>query len=302
MCDRATTAKVPESVNYHFTRQCNYKCGFCFHTAKTSFVQPLDEAKRGLKLLRDAGMQKINFSGGEPFLHKRGKFLGEMVKYCKEEIEVPSVSIISNGSLITEKWMQEYGEFVDILGISCDSFDESVNEKIGRHTRGKNHLETMHRVHDWCKKHHVLFKINSVINSYNVDEDMGKYITELEPVRWKIFQCLPIDGENFGEGALRQVEQFLITDEQFKGFIERHSHVPQLVPESNDLMKQSYFIVDEYFRFIDNGTGRTSKSILAVGVEAAIKESGFIEKKYLDRRGRYNWSKNPTCESKNLSW
>ena len=47
---------VPLSVNYHFTRKCNYSCGFCFHTAKTSFVLPLDEAKRGLEMLKDAGM------------------------------------------------------------------------------------------------------------------------------------------------------------------------------------------------------------------------------------------------------
>lgn len=47
--------KRPESVNYHFTRQCNYQCGFCFHTAKTSFVLPLEEAKRGLRMLTDAG-------------------------------------------------------------------------------------------------------------------------------------------------------------------------------------------------------------------------------------------------------
>lgn len=46
---------TPTSVNYHFTRQCNYKCGFCFHTAKTSFVLPLEEAKRGLMLLKEAG-------------------------------------------------------------------------------------------------------------------------------------------------------------------------------------------------------------------------------------------------------
>lgn len=46
---------TPTSVNYHFTRQCNYKCGFCFHTAKTSFVLPLEEAQRGLRLLREAG-------------------------------------------------------------------------------------------------------------------------------------------------------------------------------------------------------------------------------------------------------
>ena len=46
----------PVSVNFHFTRQCNYQCGFCFHTAKTSFVLPLLEAKHGLKMLKEAGI------------------------------------------------------------------------------------------------------------------------------------------------------------------------------------------------------------------------------------------------------
>ena len=45
LCPRAlsgqTDKKLPESVNFHFTRQCNYSCGFCFHTAKTSFLLPL---------------------------------------------------------------------------------------------------------------------------------------------------------------------------------------------------------------------------------------------------------------------
>ena len=47
---------TPTSVNYHFTRKCNYKCGFCFHTAKTSFVLPMNEAKRGLRMLKESGM------------------------------------------------------------------------------------------------------------------------------------------------------------------------------------------------------------------------------------------------------
>lgn len=50
-----TPSTVPVSVNYHFTRQCNYQCGFCFHTAKTSFVLPIEEAKRGLQMLKDNG-------------------------------------------------------------------------------------------------------------------------------------------------------------------------------------------------------------------------------------------------------
>ena len=46
---------LPLSVNYHFTRQCNYSCGFCFHTAKTSFVLPMEVAKEGMQMLKKAG-------------------------------------------------------------------------------------------------------------------------------------------------------------------------------------------------------------------------------------------------------
>ncbi len=55
-------------------------------------------------------MEKVNFSGGEPFIVERGRYLGEMVKYCKQELHLPSVTIVSNGSLIREKWFREYGE------------------------------------------------------------------------------------------------------------------------------------------------------------------------------------------------
>lgn len=71
---RISQGPVPISVNYHFTRKCNKECGFCFHTAKTSHVASIDEAKQGLILLKNAGMRKLNFAGGEPFLYP--KYLG----------------------------------------------------------------------------------------------------------------------------------------------------------------------------------------------------------------------------------
>lgn len=46
---------VPKSVNYHFTRVCNYSCGFCFHTAKTSYMLNLVDAKAGFQMLKNAG-------------------------------------------------------------------------------------------------------------------------------------------------------------------------------------------------------------------------------------------------------
>ncbi|KAG5857295.1 hypothetical protein ANANG_G00017940 [Anguilla anguilla] len=279
---------TPSSVNYHFTRQCNYKCGFCFHTAKTSFVLPIEEAKRGLSLLKESGMEKINFSGGEPFLQEKGDFVGKLVQFCKQDLQLPSVSIVSNGSLIRESWFRKYGEYLDIIAISCDSFDEDTNKLIGRTQGRKSHLDNLYRVRSWCKEYKVAFKINSVINSFNVEEDMREQILELSPVRWKVFQCLVIEGENAGENALREAERFVISDQQFQDFLDRHNDITCLVPESNQKMRDSYLILDEYMRFLDCREGRKdpSKSILDVGVENAIQFSGFDEKMFLKRGGK----------------
>ncbi|CAI5696418.1 radical S-adenosyl methionine domain-containing protein 2 [Oreochromis aureus] len=284
---------IPTSVNYHFTRKCNYKCGFCFHTAKTSFVLPLEEAKRGLKLLKESGMEKINFSGGEPFLHGKGEFVGKLVQYCKQDLQLPSVSIVSNGSMIKEEWFQKYGVYLDILAISCDSFDEATNQLIGRTQGRKSHLDNLFKICSWCKEYKVALKINSVINIFNYDEDMTQQINWINPVRWKVFQCLLIDGENAGETALREAERFVISDQQFQEFLDRHSSVSCLVPESNEKMRNSYLILDEYMRFLDCREGRKdpSKSILDVGVKEAICFSGFDEKMFLKRGGKYVWSK-----------
>ena len=115
----------------------------------------------------------------------------------------------------------------------------------------------------------------------------------LNPVRWKVFQCLPIEAENMGEGALRQVEPFLVTDEEWEHFLNTHSDIGCLVRESNDQMRNSYIILDEYMRFLDNSQGRKepSRSLLDVGVQAALNKSGFDEKMFLKRGGIYQWSK-----------
>lgn len=137
---------VPRSVNFHISRVCNYSCGFCFHTAKTSYMTPIEDAKRGLEKLAAAGMQKLNFAGGEPFLYP--KYMGELMKFAKVHLKLQSVSIVSNGSVIRENFFKTYGQYLDILAISCDSFDEEVNMEIGRGSG--NHVEKLYQIRDWC--------------------------------------------------------------------------------------------------------------------------------------------------------
>ena len=42
----------------------------------------------------------MNFSGGEPFIIDKGNYLGEMVRFCKEDLDMDSVTVVTNGSKV----------------------------------------------------------------------------------------------------------------------------------------------------------------------------------------------------------
>ena len=142
---------IPISVNCHFTRCCNAEYVFCFYTETDSYILPRVQAKEGLHLLAEEGMKKLNMAGGEPFLYT--KFLSEICKHAKVDLKLESVSIVSNGesktspiraiadpcsscTKITEKWLCDNHNYVNILAVSCDSFDGATNKAIGRADRG----------------------------------------------------------------------------------------------------------------------------------------------------------------------
>ncbi|KAJ2996957.1 hypothetical protein NUW58_g802 [Xylaria curta] len=289
-------AITPVSVNYHFTRKCNKECSFCFHTEKTSYVASESDMKLGLRLLKEAGMRKINFAGGEPFLYPRK--LAMLCRYCKEELGLESVSIITNGTKVTKKWMEENDRWIDVLGVSCDSFNEKTNIAIGRGT-GSN-VKQLFAIRDWCRELGIKFKLNTVVCIHNWEEDMVDMIEKLDPFRWKAFQVLYVEGENDAKDedvylAKRKnnAKWLLISDEQFKTFCDKHQHISCFVPEPNSLMASSYLILDEYLCFLDKGAGaeKQSRSILEVGVQKALSEIHWDQEAFKKRGGLYEWTK-----------
>ncbi|KAK6855710.1 hypothetical protein PG995_007861 [Apiospora arundinis] len=288
---------VPVSVNYFFTRKCNKECAFCFHTEKTSHIATDEEMKRGLRLLRDAGMRKINFAGGEPFLYPQK--LAMLCRFCKEDLGLESVSIITNGTKVTRAWLQQHGRrWVDMLGVSCDSFDERTNVAIGRGT-GDN-VAQLFRIRDWCRELGILFKLNTVVCTHNWLEDMADMVARLEPFRWKVFQVLYVAGENdAAEGDTRlnkrkrNAKKLLISDEQFETFCKKHRHLECFIPEPNSVMALSYLLLDEYLCFLDKGSGveKQSSCILEVGVQKALSEVYWDQEAFKARGGMFDWTK-----------
>lgn len=279
-----TSSPVPVSVNFHFTRRCNSQCGFCLHTAKTSYLLSLEDSKKGLLLLKQAGMKKINFAGGEPFLFPL--HLGELAKYCKEDLKLESVSIVTNGTIVKSGFLKSYSQYVDVIAVSCDSFIEETNIKLGRGTG--RYFELLKTVSELCHRFGVKFKVNTAVNRHNFDEDMNESIKQLDPSCWQCFQVLVVEGQNDSITALRNPERFVITSEEFRKFCDVHSHNEFFVAQPTSLKRDSYLILDEYMRFLDKHS-EPSTSILEVGVHAALKEVYWDQTAFVEREGYYDW-------------
>lgn len=129
---------------------------------------PLDEAKYGLSMLREAGMDQITFSGSEPFLLGRGEYLGELVVFAKNGLGLDRVQVTSNANLITYDWLSEYASMLDALAININSFKSTTSNKIERPLD----LDKISEVQRRTDEYGVDFKINTVVSNHNWEEDM----------------------------------------------------------------------------------------------------------------------------------
>jgi len=267
------------SVNWHLCWNCNYSCKFCFG-GSPSDIGPLsyDFTIGILEQLTNLKIQKITFTGGEPFLFP---YLGELLKVTnKKNI---STMIVSNGSLITYDFLLDNHNYIDWIGLSLDSAREKTELMLGRGSG--NHIQKVREASNLINAYDIKLKINSVITSSNYQEDMSKLIKELEPERWKVFQVLKVEGENDD-----RVDPLLISKEQFMSFVNRHKYLNPIC-ESNNLFRGSYVMLDPLGRFFQNSKGHIeySRSILDIDPLEALAEVGWDKEKFLKRGGIYEW-------------
>ena len=257
-------------VNYHITNRCNYHCTYCFGKFDGQKDPSLDDAKRIVDRIASYFTQnkiaggRINFAGGEPTLYGH---LDELIGYASS-LGI-SVSIVTNGSLLTPERIRSWQGKVSCIGISVDSLDECTNFKIGR-CRGNQTAELPY----WTKLSKAIhecnidLKINTVVSKLNLDEDFSPLYQALNPKKIKLFQMHLVEEIN------SRAKPYEITEMEFENFCKRHAAFKsRIVAEPCGTMENSYLMInpDGCFQMNDNGKYQTFGNLSTTSLDEILK-------------------------------
>lgn len=105
----------PVLCNYYVTYRCNATCSFCDIWEKPSPYVTLDTAEKNIADLKKLGVKVIDFTGGEPLLHRD---IDQLLKLAKKH---GLITTLTTNALLYPKWAERLAGLVDMLHFSLDS-------------------------------------------------------------------------------------------------------------------------------------------------------------------------------------
>lgn len=268
----------PNVVNLHFIDHCNYSCKYCFVKKENQMLsfENIKKIINNIKNYFDVNKLngRINLVGGEVFICS---YLQEIINYINS-LNI-KVSLVTNGSLLTEEFIILNKGKIETIGISVDSVDEEINKKIGRCNSGNTlSFDELVKLCTLIKSNDIKLKINLCLSKLNYDDDLSELISLVKPDRFKIFQMTIINGINNNSKNIQ-----LTTKEFLKGVTKYKKYNPKI--EKSSEMKNSYLMVDSKGFLYCNKEERALGNMLTDECDELIGFSNLDIKKF---NKRYN--------------
>ena len=278
MTTKEVNSQIFKSANIHVFGRCNYRCEHCFDRCLTHEYLAPEDWIEVLTYLRSKGVEKVNLAGGEPMLYP---FLDQMCHLVKGMGF--KLSIVTNGSRVTEEWVERMAGTVDWIGLSVDSPDEDDELEIGRHAQGVQHIENVVRVAEMCHRHGIKVKLNITVVRRSWHKDFSELITRVNPQRVKCFRAVTMEGANDDIP-----DTWSITDEQFAAFRRNHKGIPGIVFEDNCDMVGSYVMFDPMGRWMVDAGNRKRFYDFEVLRREGLHSLVDVDR-YFGRNAVYEW-------------
>lgn len=113
----------PILCNYYVTYRCNASCHFCDIWEKPSPYVTLEAVEANLRDLKKLGVKVVDFTGGEPLLHRQ---LPEILAMARK---MGFITTVTTNGLLYPKQAEKLKGLIDMLHFSLDSADAQTHDQ-----------------------------------------------------------------------------------------------------------------------------------------------------------------------------
>ncbi len=207
-------------VCWNLTNLCDENCFYCFRDLLER-PRPLEDNLVIINKLKNLGVTRITYAGGEPLIYKN---LASLLAYSKS-LGI-SNALITNGKKLTVDNLGEYLCNVDKLTFSIDSPNEYINTTTGR---GVDHYKHIKELLPFIKEKYpnLILEVNTVATKDNLKEldymfeALGSEISFYGLKKWKISRFCPLRGYARERKNILNLseEEFLDVEKNYSGLV-----------------------------------------------------------------------------------
>ena len=182
--------KGVSTVDFHLTAACSQACPYCWGPRR--FRNPVDTetAKRIIARIKDLGVQRIVFTGGDPLLRHDAPIL---IRYAKEIGLETALS--TTGDHLTPELLDHLAPYLDLISLPLDGSTEEINSL----TKHSGHFSAVMRALDSLRSYpNIDVKVCTPVTRYNLKDvpAIGKLVEEYSTttqarVFYNVFQAFP---------------------------------------------------------------------------------------------------------------
>ena len=171
-------------IDYKVTGRCNSNCRFCWDFCKGVQESALSDIENALKKLVGI-VDTISLTGGEPLVTHN---IVSIVK-CIHNLGF-RIYLSTNGILLN-KYLNEIGNYVDIIGLPVDTSDRDTQAEMGRSSSML--IVTMDNIRNLKKQYPPsVIKVGTVATSMNAHQliELGRTLFggTYPPDYWRVYQ------------------------------------------------------------------------------------------------------------------
>ncbi len=143
----------PVLCNYYVTYRCNAACDFCDIWEKPSPYVTRQQVEENLRDLRKLKVKVIDFTGGEPLLHR------ELADFLLLAKQFGLITTVTTNTLLYPKYGERLRGLVDMLHFSLDSIHEAQHNA-SRKVDCFGHLQrSIELAWEWGERPDILFTV-----------------------------------------------------------------------------------------------------------------------------------------------